>query len=310
MRALHGASLVYLILAILVLFTAIFSPNALSMYGIISILRHTGVLGLIAIGQTFVIIGGGYRDAIGLDVSVGSTVLFTQVFASVLSMMGYSELSVIAFCILLGVLAGLAKGFFVTRGLPPLIATYIMSLLLDGYSYTTKTVRRAGDLITLLGQGRTLNIPNTFLLFVLIAAISYILLHKSVYGRRLFAKSSNPRAAEISGIKLGVLTISTYVICSLFTAIAGLLYYGYMESPSMQFDDAYTVPSLAGVIIGGTGFATGKGTILGSIAGAFLMRFLYNFLASLMAVSIPLRNILNGIIIIAVVAAYEIIRKG
>lgn len=300
--------LVYLSLIVLVILSNFLVPGSVNRYTIPITLRRTGVLGIVAIGQTLVLLGGGTRSGVGLDLSIGALVFSTLVLGSTLIMLGFSGVTVVMVCFLVGLGWGALNGTLSTKlGIPPMVATWAVSLILMGEARLLGNAVPAPDFIRNVAGGQVqlgvLNIPYPFIALIIVAAIGYFLLQRTSYGRRLYAKSNNFYAAEVSGVRTDLITISTYVLSGFLTVISAFFAWGIQGSPTMSYTDVYTFPSLAGAIIGGTGFGTGRGGVLGTVAGAFIMRFMFSILSRL-GLKTPQQSILQGIILIAIVSIY------
>jgi len=298
-----------MVLAIAVTVFYFLNPRSITYLGMTLILQTTGILGIVAIGQTIVLIGGSQGKAIGVDISVGSLIFVTTVIACGLTLYDVPQTVVIILCCLWALMIGSMNGLLVAKGkLHPIIVTFAMFMVLRGLSYTLRYVTPAGDVIRFMGAGRVFGIPVPFLFFLSLMFLFVFIFNRVVFGRRLFAKSSNPLAARLVGVKTEKYTFLSYVICSLLTGIAALCYYGYVGQPTLEYTDMYTFESMAAAILGGTGFGTGEGTVLGTLAGVFFIRFLFNLLHAY-GFGDPLRKIVQGAIVITVVVGYSLIAE-
>jgi len=304
--------LVYVSLIALVVLSGILVPGSVTRYSIPVTLRRTGILGMVAIGQTFVLLAGGTKTGVGLDLSVGALVFNTLVIGSTLLILGFSGITVVVICLIAGVAWGSLNGFVSTKlKVPPMVTTWTVSLILMGVARLLGNARPAPDFMRNIARGRLalgiVDIPYSFIALIVVTGLGYFLLQRTAYGRRIYAKSDNISAARVAGIKTDQLTFSIYIISSVLAVIAAFFAWGNQASPTMAFTDIYTFPSLAGAIIGGTGFGTGRGGVIGAVGGAFIMRFMFSILARLGA-DIAQQSILQGAILLAIVTVYALKR--
>jgi ribose transport system permease protein len=218
----------------------------------------------------------------------------------------------VAIVIALGVsaLAGLASGNGVgVFRVHPLIMTLGMSLVVLGFItvYQRATVAagaRVPPEVVAVGSGTTFGlIPNVLLVFVPIAALVIFGLHRSGYGRLLYAIGDNEVAARLSGVRVWKVLVVLYVISGLLAGVAGILYAGAINFVSGTLVDRYLLPSVAAAVIGGTSIFGGRGGYSGSILGALILTVLTTLL-NVLDMPEPIRQILFGAMILGVAAAY------
>ncbi|MEO8360693.1 MAG: ABC transporter permease [Vicinamibacteria bacterium] len=257
----------------------------------INLTRQISMLGVFAIGISFVIITG------GIDLSIGSVIGLTGVLIAKLSGqyypenpaaggLGYSLWVGIPVALGVSALIGLAQGLLITRlRLQPFIVTLGGMLLLRGVS---QTIVRGGTLslgdipLTGLANGGLFGSPDTpllpypFLILVAVALVAGYLLHFTVFGRYVYAIGGNRDASEYSGIPVQRVETMTYVISSLSGGIAGICYAAYIGQMSQQVGIAYELYAIAAAVLGGVSLRGGEGTVVGSIIGACIMRVIDN----------------------------------
>ncbi|MDU6451290.1 MAG: ABC transporter permease [Enterobacter hormaechei] len=249
-------------LVLLVLFFSFSSPFFFNTENIMTIALQTAVIGIMAIGVTFVIITA------GIDLSLGSVVAFSGVAVGIAAGFGMP----LPVCILAGVLAGglcgYVNAFLVTKmTIPPFIAT--------------------------------LGLMPVFYL-VIVALIAMWILKKTVMGRYIYAVGSNETAAHLSGIKVQRVKIFVYALCGLLTGVAGVILASRLNSGQPTVGVGYELEAIAAVVIGGTSLMGGVGTIGGTIIGAFIMSVLKNGL-NLMGVSQFWQMVAMGVVVVAAV---------
>ncbi|HLS91375.1 MAG TPA: ABC transporter permease [Limnochordia bacterium] len=283
------------------------SPNFATFTNIVGILLSTAVIGILAVGVTFVIITG------GIDLSVGTVMTFASVITGVI--ISYWGLPV-----LVGVLGGLAAGALcgfvngtVTAKMrvPPFIATLGMMMMSQGLSLVISGTRPIYFLSTpgfrQIAMGSLVGIPNAVWIFFASAVIGSLVLTKTVLGRYTFALGSNEEATRLSGINVDRWKIAVYTLCGLYSGLAGVVMASRLNSAQPALGAGYELEAIAAVVIGGTSLSGGEGSVLGTVIGAFLMSVLINGLRIL---SIPQewqKVVIGAIVIVAVYA--DIVRR-
>lgn len=257
----------------------------------INLTRQISMLGIFAIGISFVIITG------GIDLSIGSVIGLSGVLIAKVSGqyyadnpaaggLGYSLWLGIPVALAVSALIGLFQGLLITRlRLQPFIVTLGGMLLLRGVS---QTVVRGGTLSLgdsplvglanggLLGSPESPLLPYPFLILLGVALVSAALLHFTVFGRYVYAIGGNREAAEYSGVPVRRVETLTYVISALSGGIAGVCYAAYIGQMSQQVGIAYELYAIAAAVLGGVSLRGGEGTVVGSIIGACIMRVIDN----------------------------------
>lgn len=287
-------------LIILVIFFSFGSPFFFNTENIMTIALQTSVIGIMAIGVTFVIITS------GIDLSLGSVVAFSGVAVGISATLGLP----LPVCILAGVLAGglcgYINGLLVTKmTIPPFIATLGLMMSVRGINMVMTDGRAIyfADYPTfkMLAQGRLFDVlPYPVFYLVVVALIAAYILKKTVIGRYVYAVGSNEVAAHLSGIKVQRVKIFVYAFCGLLTGIAGVILASRLNSGQPTVGVGYELEAIAAVVIGGTSLMGGIGTIGGTIIGAFIMSVLKNGL-NLMGVSQFWQMVAMGVVVIAAV---------
>jgi ribose transport system permease protein len=279
--------------ALLVLCLGLWATNHdfLGTSNVLNTARQISMLGVFAIGISFVIITG------GIDLSVGSVIGLTGVLIARLSGqyypdnpaaggLGYSLWIGIPVALGVAALVGLAQGLLITRlGLQPFIVTLGGMLLLRGVS---QTVVRGGTLSLgdttlanlanggLFGSENTPALPYPFLILLLTALVAAYLLHFTVFGRYVYAIGGNREAANYSGVPVRRVETLTYVISAFSGGVAGVCYAAYIGQMSQQVGIAYELYAIAAAVLGGVSLRGGEGTVLGAIIGSCIMRVIDN----------------------------------
>lgn len=294
---------IYVALVVLFIIASIASPVFLRPANLINLVRQAAALGIMAVGQTFVMLTG------GIDLSVASLAATTNVVSATM-MDGRDEMVLPAVLITLGiaVLVGLVNGYLITkRGIPPFIMTLGMLILLQGarFVYSGGVPRGSiPDGLRFIGTGSVAGIPTPVILLAIIAIIGGVVLNRTSFGRRVYAVGGNKRATRLSGIRVDWVIIGTYVICSVLAAVSGLVLTGYIGLTDIWVARGYDLDSVAVVVVGGTALEGGRGGIGGTIAGVMILAILFN-LVNLLNLNVESQLVIKGIVIIAAVALYS-----
>jgi ribose/xylose/arabinose/galactoside ABC-type transport system permease subunit len=295
---------VYLGLAVLLGVSAAVSPQSFNAQDLLNLAKQASGLGIVAIGQTLVILTG------GIDLSVGSIITLVHVF-SVGTILGRPELvlPVSLLCLALGLLIGVVNGIGVTRArISPFVMTLCMDFILRGlYMIYTKGQPNGvvPENMRFIGRGRILEVvPIAALIWIGLSLLFVFLLRRTLFGARLYAVGANPRTAWLSGVKNNRIIFLAYAFTGLLAAAAGLILTGDMGAVSLGLGGDYSMDSIAAVVIGGTSFSGGIGGVEGTIAGAFIIRLLTSLLQKA-NISNPGKLIIQGALILLIVGAYS-----
>ena len=266
-------------LVVIFVFFAIMRPVFASWANVSGgILMSTTVIGLLAIGVTFVIITG------GIDLSVGTMMALVGIIVGKTVMaMSLNVWSGILLGLAVGALLGAINGLLITvLKLPPFIATLATMKGAQGLALITSDLKpilfttdvKGWDLIA---QGNIIpNFPNAVLILFAAAVVASIILNKTVLGRYTFAIGSNTEATKLSGVKVDRWLVAIYSLCGLFVGLAAVVMTSRLGSAQPDLGLGYELEAIAAVIIGGTSLLGGKGTISGTIIGALIMSVLIN----------------------------------
>jgi ribose/xylose/arabinose/galactoside ABC-type transport system permease subunit len=288
---------VYVILAVLLLISAIYNPRFVQTNNLLTMLRQGSALGILTIGQLFVIVSG------GVDLSVAATMQMSiYIF-----MFGYDNLGIsgliigVLGAIVFGVIAGLANGIIVAKyHVQPFLTTLFTGIIITGIRMIVAGIKPAGnipDLIRFFGRDKTLGIPNALIVFIICSLIAYFVFEKTVFGRKLIAVGTNYIAAMFSGIKADSIIITSYVLCSVLAVLASIVLAGYIGFADQWIAAGYSFDSLIAAVIGGNYLGGGRGSVIGTIGGALTMTFVINFV-TLLGFSAPLQHVVSGIVLI------------
>lgn len=297
-------------LIILVIFFSLASEHFWQWSNISGILLSTTVIGILAIGVTFVIITG------GIDLSVGTVMTLSSVMTGVfLVNMNVPIVVGILGGILTGSFAGFICGFWVSKlKIPPFIATLAMMMIAQGLAlvisgatpiYFSGIEGFRGIALGSIIPGVAL--PNGILIFFLMVIIGGVLLSKTLLGRYTFAIGSNEEATRLSGINVDRWKIKIYTIAGTFTGIAGVIMASRLDSAQPALGMGYELEAIAAVVIGGTSLSGGKGSIVGTMIGALIMSVLTNGLR-IMSIPQEWQTVVVGLVVIIAVYS-DILRR-
>jgi ribose transport system permease protein len=312
-----------LLILILVVGTlvAALNPRFLSPINLANTANLVGLFGIFAIGQAFVIITG------GIELSVGSVIaLLGVLFVDLIANLGMPWPAALVLMLLAGMLIGLVHGLFITRlGLQPFIVTLCGLLIYRGAArfYTADatagfsfgqsfpwleqlTIGRIFLFETAGAEGgppTRFELPVSFLAMLIIAAIMWVVLHRSVFGRHLYAVGRNEEAARYSGIDTGRVIVAAYVICGLLTALSAIFFAMYTKSISpSSHGNFYELYAIAASVLGGFSLRGGEGSVVGVVLGAMLLQVLQN-LVNLLGIPSSLNFAVTGSVILIGVLA-------
>ncbi|MBZ9743261.1 MULTISPECIES: ABC transporter permease [unclassified Mesorhizobium] len=300
---------VFIALLAMCLFLSFATDGFLTSLNLLNVGRQVSLLGIMAVGMTFVLIAG------EVDLSVGSTYALSGLATGMLIIAGWALLPAIGAGLLTGVVIGLINGVLSTYGrLPSLIATLGMlsivrgaALILTNGQPVTVNVRNGAlpDVLAsfgFMGQGYLFSvIPMQLVFFVIVAALAWLVLSFSNFGFRVYAVGGSAKAARVSGISVNKVKISAFVLMGVLAAFAGIL--GLAFLPSSQAGRTglgLELDVIAATIVGGASLSGGEGTILGTILGVLIIGVMRNGLV-LMGVSPFVQELMIGLVIIIAV---------
>jgi len=295
---------IYIFLVLLVIFSFPICPAFFTAQNIINILNPAAALGIVAIGQTFVVLTG--RGA--LDLSVASVMATVAVIvAKNTGGQNALLLPVAAGCMLFGILVGLINGLFITkRRVPPIMATLGMMIIVQGARFLyTKGIPEGTypPFLRFMGIGSIGPFPTAVVSLAILVVIAEIVLKKTVFGREVYTIGGNINTARICGYNIDLILLVVFMISGFMAAIAGLYLAGWIGIADNWVGQGYEIDSIAAVVMGGTSFEGGRGGVLGTIAGVLILVMLYN-LVLLLHLPVQVQYIVKGCVIIMAASFY------
>ncbi|GAA1262128.1 ABC transporter permease [Sphaerisporangium rubeum] len=298
---------VYVALALLVvlgwLLFSLDGVQFLSQENIVGIQQRSAALGIVAVGQTLVILAG------SLDLSVAYLISLTSlVAAEIMAGSGANVPVAIAAVLAVSALAGLVNGLIVTRlRVHAFIATLGVALILRGvldqmYDGPAGSVPES---FQHLGYDRIGPVPVSALLLVAVAVAAAILLGRTRLGYRIYAVGGDAEVARLSGVRTGRVVVAAHVLCSLCAGIAGLLLASRLGAgaPTVGTDGGYDLESIAAVVLGGTALAGGRGGVAGTVGGVLVLAVLDSIFNQLEVNSFA-KDVVRGVVLVAALAIY------
>ena len=286
------------VLGVLIVIGAITSENFLTTSNLENILVSSSVIGVVTVGATFVIIGG------GIDLSVGALVALASVWATTLSTQSYGPWMMALCALLVGAGAGLVNGLLIAYGrLVAFIVTLAMMVSARGLAARIADNRSQvvkEQSIKDLATTDVLGIPLLVIIFALVAGAGWVLLNRTTFGRRTFAIGGNAEASRLAGIDVRLNTALLYVLSGTCCGIAALMLLARTPTGTSTHGNLYELEAIAAVIIGGTLLSGGRGTVVGSVLGVLVFTTINNIFI-LNNLSTETQNIAKGLIIVAAV---------
>jgi ribose transport system permease protein len=267
-----------------------------------TILRLAAVIGVVSVGMTFVICGG------GIDLSVGAIVALSSVWATTLATQAMAAdfhwIVMVFTALAVGAGCGLVNGLLIAYGrIAPFIATLAMLAGARGMAEIiakrrTQIVRERG-FIDFFG-GSVLGVPVLVVIFAVVAIAGWILLNRTTFGRRTLAVGGNPEAARLAGIKVQRQTAYLYVLLGVACGIAAIMLMARTTTGTSTHGTLYELDAIAAVVIGGTLLSGGRGTIVGTVFGVLIFTTLTNVF-TLNNLDTSTQAVAKGVIIVAAV---------
>lgn len=271
----------------------------------LNIIVRSVALGIVAVGQTLVLIGA------SIDLSVAYTISITAVMSSYIMQGKTANVPIaLAGVLLIGMTIGLVNGLVITKlRVNPFIATLGTSLIIKGiinatFSNYTGSVPKSFEFF---GYGTLGPIPVSIIILLLIVLIGWFILARTTFGAHLYGVGGNAEVARLSGIRTDRVLIGAHILCSMSAVISGLFLVSQMRSgaPWVGPNGVYDLNSIATTVIGGTALSGGRGGVWGTLAGVLIFGVLSTAFNQL-GVNPYLKNVFQGLIIVLAVGSYTL----
>jgi ribose transport system permease protein len=303
----HSSQMIWVLLVIFLIPIIIIVPEFLRSRNLANVLIQMVPLGILAIGQTYVILGA------GIDLSVGAQVSLITIIAS--TFMNDTPAGIafaIVLCLVMGVLFGFLNGIILKLfPIPPIIATLCTGYLFQGVAFALH--KTTGGYISpffskfMTASRGFFSIP--FTLFIILFIIFLIILKRTRFGRYVYALGGNAEVLANTGVQPDIIRIKTYIISGLLCAVVGLYIAARLKSGSSHYGSDYTLLSITAVVVGGTSLAGGIGGISGTFAGTIMVSMLNNVLNNVAfrynLQSSYYRSIIIGLILLTAMLFYR-----
>jgi len=304
---------VLFLVAVMIVFT-ILDPRFLSPINLFNVMRQVSIVGLLALGMTFVILTA------GIDLSVGALLCLAGLVCAAVSKGGVtegfasgSELSnagfhwslVLLAAVSVGLAGGLLQGLAITRlKVPPFVVTLGGMSVFRGAALLFSNGGPISGFepgFIWWGQGKIGAVPIPVVIFLAFALLAHVVLRYTRYGRKVYAVGGNPEAARLAGLNVRWVVCSVYVIVGFFAGLGAFVLSARLNSAEAVAGLGYELTVIASVVIGGTSLFGGSGSILGTVIGTVLIGVLLNGLV-ILNVSPYVQQIIIGVIIVLAVA--------
>jgi ribose transport system permease protein len=284
----------------LFLLSWILAPGSVSKDGIDSLLPFTGILAIAAVGQTLVIM------LRGIDLSLPGTVTLAALVSSQYAAQHGGNVPLALFVVaVIAVIIGTVNGLLVAVfEVTPLVATLAINVVILGFAlkYTGGTPTRAPASVSNFALDKTIGVSNTVILALLLVLIATGATARTTWGRWLAAVGANETTARAAGVRVVPVKVSGYIAAALCYSGAGVLLAGYVSTPNTDVGNAYLLPAIAAVVVGGTSLVGGKGNVIGTAVGALFLSQLSQLVLSLGAPS-STQLIIQAVVIAVAVGA-------
>ncbi|MBP1993868.1 ABC transporter permease [Paenibacillus eucommiae] len=282
---------IYFVLLFLILFFSVASDAFLSVNNLLNILRQVSIIGIVAVGMTYVILTA------GIDLSIGSIIGVSAVLAAKLMLFGMNPFLACIITLIVGIIIGLMNTYFIHEiQIPPLIVTLATLTALRGIAYIITgglPVYGLPEGYSIVGQGYFLGIPVPVIVMIVCFVAGYIVLEKTRFGRYVYGVGSNEEASRLSGVNVRKVKYIAYCLSGFLSALAGLVLLSRVNSGQPTAGTGYELDVIIGVVLGGVSMNGGEGRISGVITGILIMGVLT-----------------NGMILLNISEYYQLVVKG
>ncbi|CAB3793997.1 ABC transporter permease [Pararobbsia alpina] len=294
---------IFIFFVLLVLASGAMSPTFLRGDNLVNMLVQFAPLGIVVIGQVFVILVG------GLDLSVASVMATAAVVATGFDGTNATVPAVFGATFAMCLCTGLLNGFLVTkRQVSPFLATFASAVVLEGLRFAYTQGAPSGNVAPLfhsMGTGFVRGMPVNVLILAACALVLGVLLHASTFGRRVFMVGGNSESARLVGVNPDRVRIVCYVISALLSGVAGLVLSGYVGIVDNWVGKGFELDSIVAAVMGGVALSGGRGTLPGGLIGAAILVIVFNIVL-LVGMPVQAQTIVKGVIIIGASACYVI----
>lgn len=278
----------------------------LTQENLLNIVRQNSMLGIIALGMTFVILTG------GIDLSVGALLAVAGVIAANLAERGL--FIALAAAVAATTILGLINGLVIAKArIQPFIVTLAMMIAARGLALAAtgeQSVRISGEDFTWLGRGLIGDfLPIPILILIVAFAVGWLVLNHTRFGRNVFAVGDNDEAARLMGLNISRVTVAVYAISGALAGLAGVMLASRLGAGQPVAGTGYELDAIAAVVIGGTLLTGGQGSVLSTLVGVLLLGVIFNLFNLEGTISPWYQLVLRGVILLFVVVAQNRLTK-
>ncbi len=291
---------IYIFLAVVFIFFAIAAPNFLTSKNVINILRQVSMFGIVVMGVTFVMIGG------GMDLSVGGQMAVVGMLLGYLMVnMEVPVTLAIIISVAVGCMFGMLNGMIAIKlNMAPIIVTLSMMLVLQGVAFLITggyPITGMPESFVMIGQGYIGIIPVPVIIFIVFIIFGWVLMNKTYLGRHIYALGGNKEAARLAGINVERLTVMIYTFTGFAASIAAIIMVGRTNAAQPGAGSSYPFDCMTAACLGGISISGGEGKISGVVVGVIILGILDNGLV-LMGVNSNFQSVVKGLILLLAVA--------
>jgi ribose/xylose/arabinose/galactoside ABC-type transport system permease subunit len=292
---------IHLVLVVMIIITAILSPQFLASRNISNMLLQAAPLGIVVIGQVLVIL------VRGLDLSVASVMATAAVVATSFSGQDSDAFAVFVVALGIGILTGLVNGLLITkRSVSPFLATLATLTLLQGMRFAYTQGAPSGNvppIYRVLGSQSLYGIPYNMMILAALTVVFSLILHKSTFGRKIYITGGNPITARLVGINADWVTIICYIVSGGLAALAGLILSGFVGIVDNWVGRGFELDSIVAAVMGGVALSGGRGSIIGGLLGAAILIVVFNAVL-MIGFPVQFQIIIKGLVIVIAAAFY------
>ncbi|MFT9110958.1 MAG: ribose ABC transporter permease [Bifidobacterium psychraerophilum] len=287
-------------LVILMVIITFINPNFFTANNLLNLLLQVTANGFIAFGMTFVILTG------GIDLSVGAILALSSALAAGMIGAGMPLPLAVFLCLVIGAFLGAVNGFFIAYGkMAPFIVTLATQMAYRGLTLVFTngnplTNKMDGFFLAFIGQGYLFGIPFPVIIMIIAFVLLFVLLHKTSFGKSVYALGGNEKAAYIAGVQSNRVKVAIYTISGAMSALSGLVITSRLSSATPQAGSGYEMFAIAAVVLGGTSLMGGKGRLTGTMIGVLIIGVLNNGL-NIIGVSAFWQQVVEGVVILVAV---------
>jgi ribose transport system permease protein len=300
------------LLGLIVLFTII-SPNFMTFNNIKLMLRQVSFVAIVAIGLMFVMVSG------GIDLSVGSQIIFTNICLSILISQDFpyqlNPFIAILICLAMGTVLGMANGLLSNvLKIHPLIITLGTAMIYKGLGYIVaggRNISGLPDSFRIYGQGYVGVVPVPVIIMVIVALIAAFVLQKTYFGRYVFAMGGNQEAARLAGLNVSRMKLTVFAICGFAGGITAVLLLSRVFNGQVTTGAGIEFDALTAALLGGVSFVGGEGSVFGLLTGVLIIGVLNNGM-QLFGLQDFYQLLVKGVVLLAAVGfdTYQKSRKA